>query len=129
MPTIENRLRKLESRLKPSEQPSVRMAVVMHPLPGKRKRNLASGERVVVDWYRDFGGVIEGRERICTDQVDRGRVCKRGGFLIDVIQELHQTCGHRERTGSCRVCHGTPIADTAHQPCQGSDRRTGSEAE
>jgi hypothetical protein len=128
MRDIENRLRKLESKLKPSERPPVRMAAVMHALPGKRKRNLAAGERIVVDWYRDFGGVIEGRERISTDLADRGRVCKRGSYLLDVIRELHQTCAHRERTGCCRVCQGTPMAETAHLPCQGSDGRTGGEA-
>jgi hypothetical protein len=127
MPTIENRLRKLESRLKPSE-PSVRMAVVMHPLPGKRKGNLVAGERVVVDWYRDYGGLIEGRERISTDPTDRGRVCKRGSYLLDVIQELHQTCGHLARTACCSVCQGTPVAETARLPCQESDGRTGGEA-
>jgi len=129
MPNIENRLRKLESKVKPSERPPVRMAVVMHPLPGKRKRNLVAGERVVVDWYRDFGGVIEGRERISTDLADRGRVCKRSSYLLDVIREFHQTCGHRARTGCCRVCQGTPVAETARLPCQGSDGRTGGEAE
>jgi hypothetical protein len=108
---IENRLRKLESKRQAKQQPDVGLAMVMHGLPLKRTQNLADGERVVIDWYRDFGGWVEGRERISSDPADRGHACKNGGYLIDVIQELHQTCSHRERSGSCRTCRGTLVAE------------------
>jgi hypothetical protein len=33
-----------------------------------------------------------------------------------VLQEVHQSCPHRERTGSCKVCMGTPVAEELPSP-------------
>jgi hypothetical protein len=111
MRDIENRLRKLESKRQYNRQTDVGLAMVMHGLPLKRTQNLGEGERVVIDWYRDFGGYVEGRERISNDPADLGRSCRNGSYLLDVIQELHQTCSHREGTGCCSICNGTPVAE------------------
>src|ERR1700680_1511709 len=99
---IENRLRKLESRLAPRQR--WKLTMVVRAPRRQRLQNLAAGDGVVVDWYRDFGGYIQGRKRIPTDEADQGRHCSRGGYLLDVIQEIHQTCYFRERTGSCLNC-------------------------
>jgi hypothetical protein len=116
MRNIEIRLRKLEAKLNPPEKPVViGLAVVANALPRERKKNLAPGERVVIDWYRNVNGVSWGRERISTDPADEGRHCRRGGCLFDVIQELHQACSYRVQAGSCSTCGGTPVAECSPQ--------------
>jgi hypothetical protein len=116
MRSVENRLRKLESNLTQPEQPAIEgLATVAHVLPRERKENLVASERVVIDWYRIVSGVIWGRERLSNDPADRGRCCERNGYLVDVIQELHQACSYRERPGWCATCQGTPIADCQPQ--------------
>jgi hypothetical protein len=83
MRNIEIRLRKLEAKLNPPEKPVViGLAVVANALPRERKKNLAPGARVVIDWYRNVNGVSWGRERISTDPADEGRHCRRGGLPL-----------------------------------------------
>jgi hypothetical protein len=111
MRNIENRLRKMESRLNTEPSVCTGLAMVRHGLPRERTKNLAMGERVVVDWFREIGGTLWGRERISSDPADQGRVCKKGGYLLDVIQEVHGGCRFREHIGACQTCEGTPVAE------------------
>ena len=116
MHNIERRLRKVEAKRHPAEKPAVsELATVARTLPRARKQNLAPGERVVIDWYRHSNGVFWGRERISTDPADQGRHCNRGGYLVEVIQELHQACAGRALDGSCHKCKGTPVAECKPQ--------------
>ena len=116
MKAIERRLRKLEAKRNPPVKRVVSgLASVAHALPWARKQNLAPGERVVVDWYRHSNGVFWGRERISFDPADPGRHCNRGGYLVEVIQELHQTCPDRKLEGSCHKCRGTAVAESEPQ--------------
>jgi hypothetical protein len=109
--SIDRKLRKLEMARASREQGVCRkLAAVWHGAPTERIRALAPGERVVIDWYRD-GSTLWGSHRITTDPADRGRKCVRDGYLLDVLQEIHQSCWHREQTGSCLVCQGTPVAE------------------
>jgi hypothetical protein len=113
MNNIERRLRILEEKRNPPEELVVSgLALATHKVPWKRMQSLAAGERMVVDWYRHSGALSRGRERITTDPADKGRHCKRGGYLVDVIQELHQVCRNRELEGSCFDCRGTPVAES-----------------
>lgn len=112
MRQIEKRLRKLEAKLKLRDQPRCSgLACVWHFIPIERRNNLAPGERIVVDWYRNGNSMTYGRQRITDDPADQGRKCKVGGYLLDVLKEIHQNCSHRERTGSCLVCKDTPLAE------------------
>src|SRR5438045_9205815 len=112
MRSVEKRLWKLESKRSQSERPAIEgLATVAHVLPRERKENLAAGERVVIDWFRIISGVIWGRERLSHDPADRGHCCEPNGYLVDVIQELHQACSYRDQPGSCATCQGTPVAD------------------
>ena len=111
MRRIESRLRKLESALELRDRPQCRgLAVISRFVPFERKNNLGAGERVVVDWFRNSNSMTYGRERIVCDTADKGRKCKPGGYLLDVIEEIHQGCFHREITGSCQICRNTPAA-------------------
>jgi hypothetical protein len=112
MSSLEDRLRKLELKLSQCERPAMEgLATVAHVVPRERQGKMATGERVVIDWYRIVGGVIWGRERLSDDPADRGRCCEPSGYLVEVIRELHQTCSYREQPGSCATCQGTPVAD------------------
>jgi hypothetical protein len=89
----------------------------MRPLPQERIEKLAANERVVDDWYRDVvGGIVWSRERITTDPYDCGRRCEPGGYLIDVLEEIHQDCWHRMQHGVCRACADTPVAENHITP-------------
>jgi hypothetical protein len=77
----------------------------------ERRKSMQPDERIVVDWYRNYIGVTEGRNRITTDPADQGRKCTVGGYLLDVIEEIHQSCSHREQPGYCRICKDTPVAE------------------
>jgi hypothetical protein len=113
MRRIESRIRKIEAELQLGGQPRVTgLACVWHRVPIERKKNLGPGERVVVDWYRNWGTMTHGRERVTKDLEDHGRVCKRGGYLLDVLEELHQSCVSKGR-GSCGDCANTPVAEVA----------------
>jgi hypothetical protein len=72
MPHIENRLRKMESSLNPEPPVCIGVATVRHALPREPTKNLATGERVGVDWFRKIGGILWGRERIFNDPADQG---------------------------------------------------------
>jgi hypothetical protein len=113
MRRIESRIRKLEAQPQLDSQPEVRgLGCLWRRLPWERKQNLAPGERLVVDWYRNWGTMTHGRERVTQDPEDHGRACKRGGYLLDVLEELHQTCSRKATTGSCGQCVDTPVAES-----------------
>jgi hypothetical protein len=125
MRNIENRLRKVEAKLHPPKEVVVEaLAMLAHVLPRDRVQNLAPGEHVVVDWYTHVNNMLWGRQRIATDPADQGRKCKWGGYLLDVIQELHQACPERERTGSCHTCRGTSVAECRPQSDAAHDTST-----
>jgi hypothetical protein len=70
---------------------------------------LACGERIVEDWFRDSGSTVWARERVTTEQADPGRRCPKGGYLLDVLKAFHEGCPWRQRTGVCQMCKGTPV--------------------
>jgi hypothetical protein len=105
------RLEYLEALLAPPA-PAMALIFIANPLPPGAGENLAPGERVVLDYYRHEGLLIEARERITADETDGGRRCEPESHLEDVIRELHSDCYYRSRGGSCRTCHGTAVADT-----------------
>jgi hypothetical protein len=109
------RLARLE-RWTPPEGPRwPTMVWMMNPMDEGARAALAPGERIVDDWYRDLYGVVWARERITTDPSDPGRRCERGGHLLDVIRELHETCELRE-SGGCGTCSGLNLdAEASNQ--------------
>jgi hypothetical protein len=98
------RLKRLESRF---EEVNCREVLVWitHRVEDARREALADNERIVCDLYREVGQWGSARERIATDPADEGRECPPGGYLEDVIRELHENCEYRDR-GSCRDCRG-----------------------
>src|SRR3954466_4660644 len=78
---------------------------------GHDETELAPGERIVQDWFRDSGSTVWACERVTTDRSDEGRRCPRGGYLLDVLEAFHEGCPWRERSGVCQMCQGTPIGD------------------
>ncbi len=121
---LEARMRKLESSLKSRGHPPCSgIGCVMHGASMERQKNLAPGERVVTDWFRDSIGFVHGQYRITSNPNDQGRRCKAGGYLLDVLEEIHQNCSEREKSGSCQVCHGTPVAEEEpdHPPASQED--------
>ena len=104
-----SRIELLESRMTP-EQPHP-WVFITHPLPDERLVDLKPGERLVLDYFRQDGLLIDAAERITTDAKDHGRRCEPGGYLEDVIRELHEDCYFRGRDGSCNSCHNTPVAN------------------
>jgi len=95
----------------------------MHGPSLERRKNLAPGERVVKDWFRDSGGYVSGQYRITSDPADQGRRCKAGGYLLDVLEKVHKICSHRESMGSCLLCKDTPVAE--ERPTQPSSSDEG----
>jgi hypothetical protein len=86
----------------------VRSPLVM--LVGREQEGaLAPGERVVEDWFRDCGSIVWARERVMTDAEDVGRRCPPGGYLLDVLEDFHDHCPWRTRTGACQMCERTPV--------------------
>jgi hypothetical protein len=86
----------------------VRSPLVM--LVGREQEGaLAPGERVVEDWFRDCGSIVRARERVMTDAEDVGRRCPPGGYLLDVLEDFHDHCPWRTRTGACQMCERTPV--------------------
>jgi hypothetical protein len=61
--------------------------------------------------------MTHGRERVTQDPEDHGRACKLGGYLLDVIEELHQNCSRKHETGSCGDCEDTPVAEQLISNC------------
>jgi hypothetical protein len=112
MHRLESRLRKLEEQIESREEPECTgLASVWHRISIERRKNLAPGERIVVDWYRDRNSLTIGRERITDEPEDLGRRCKAGGYLLDVLEQIHQSCAQRGPFGSCAVCRNTPVAE------------------
>jgi hypothetical protein len=105
-----SRIELLEARLIPKQvDPWV---FISHPITEERRRNLEPGERVVLDYFRQNGFLIDAAERITTDPKDQGRRCEPGGYLESVIRELHEDCDYRGRDGGCHTCADTPVANT-----------------
>src|SRR5437867_4025131 len=110
---MKRRLHRLERLKGQLIRPSARWPLMlwsMRPLPKERTANLPANERVVHDWYRDVRGIVWTRERITTDPDDHGRKCEPGGYLADVLQQIHRDCEYRSE-GSCRACAGTPLSE------------------
>jgi hypothetical protein len=86
--------------------------IVTMEIPENKLDSLPDGDRIVLDCYRQDGHLVEARQRITSDPKDQGRRCDPGGYLLDVIEELHSSCHFRENPGHCGVCIGTPVART-----------------
>ena len=98
------RLSKLESQLGTRRRWG--SVVRSHWIDLERRENLAEGERIVVDCYRCLmpsTGFFWGRERITRDPDDRGRICRAGQCLKDVLEEIGEVC-ERQPDGRCRAC-------------------------
>ena len=80
-------------------------------IASEHEAELAPGERMVQDWFRDCGSIVWARERVTTDRADEGRHCPARGYLLDVLEDFHHGCPWRERTGVCQMCQGTPVGD------------------
>jgi hypothetical protein len=105
-----SRLELLEARMIPKQvHPWV---FISCPLPDERLAEIAPDERLVLDYFRHDGLLISAAERITSDPKDQGRRCQPGGYLEDVIRELHEDCWYRDRDGGCNTCKNTPIANT-----------------
>jgi len=105
---FERRVRRLESHavLRASHDAFLIVAQSVSP------DSVSSGQRIVVDRVRDSGNIVWARERLTSDLGDMGRSCPKGGYCEDGLLELHQTCHWRSSGGACRMCQGTPVADT-----------------
>ena len=113
MDRTEHRLQKLELKQNPPPRVvATGLCTVAHSLPAERKRNLEADERVVIDWYLHSNGVVWGRERITQDPADKGRCCKKDGYLLDVLVALHEACPHCEQVGSCCTCTRATVAES-----------------
>jgi L-ascorbate metabolism protein UlaG (beta-lactamase superfamily) len=102
------RLAQLEVKLAPQICPNY--IYIAEELPDERVYNLAPGERIVFDGYRHRGLLIDARNRITTDPKDLGRRCEPGGYLLDIVEEIHSGCCYRDQPGYCNTCIGTPVA-------------------
>ena len=100
------RIGKLEALYATSKR--VRSPLVML-VERNQEGELAPGERVVQDWFRDCGSIVWARERATTETEDVGRRCPPGGYLLDVLEHFHEHCPWRQRTGVCQMCLGTPV--------------------
>jgi hypothetical protein len=99
----QNLIRRLE-KLEGQRQPCEIGARWVSRDPDDRT-GLAENERIVYDVYRQEGLWCSTRERITTDPNDEGRRCPPGGYLEDVIRELHEECEWRDK-GCCEICSG-----------------------
>jgi hypothetical protein len=119
------RLKRLESRL---EEVNCRVVLVWitHRVENARREALADNERIVRDLYREVRQCGSARERITTDPTDEGRECAPGGYLEDVIRELHENCEYRDR-GGCQDCHRLEhlFAPTGSEKLPQSEQLTG----
>jgi len=102
--TLEERVARLEAQ----RAKKTRWPILLWGTPTEATQTSEPEQRVVEDWYRDFGGLVYTRKRIATDPNDEGRRCDIGGCLIDVVRELHEKCPWRE-IGSCNVCAGLDL--------------------
>jgi hypothetical protein len=102
------RLIQLESRMVEKTCPSY--FVVTEQIPENNLEQLPDGQRIVLDCYRNDRFFVQARQRVTHDPNDDGRQCEPGGYLLDVIREVHAGCIHRESVGHCSSCIGTPVA-------------------
>jgi hypothetical protein len=112
-----HRLEKLERRFQPAGG-VVHYWVSRDP---EDRTGLAENERIVHDLYRQEAGMWAlARERITTDPTDQGRRCPPGGYLEDVLREVHQECEWRG-TGLCGNCHGLEHLFSSEGPAGDGD--------
>jgi len=117
--SLERRIRRLELV---STARSINEAVII--LVVAPDRDPEQGERVVVDGFRDVGNIVWGRERITAEPNDNGHRCERHGYLADVLAQIHEQCPWRETGGVCRMCHGTPIAESPSETQESDNDQT-----
>jgi hypothetical protein len=86
--------------------------IVAEQIPENALDRLPDGQRIVLDCYRSDRNFVEARQRITQDPNDDGRQCEPGGYLLDVIREIHAGCIHRESAGHCNSCVGSSVAGT-----------------
>ena len=104
------RLIQLEYRM--VERACPKYFIITEQIPENALDQLPDGQRIVLDCYRNDRNFVEARQRITQDPNDDGHQCGPGGYLIDVIGEVHAGCIHRESAGHCRSYAGTPVAGT-----------------
>jgi hypothetical protein len=105
-----SRLTYLECRL--AEEICTGSFIVTVQIPENDLESLPDGQRIVLDCYRNQEFFIEARQRVTRDPKDDGRHREPGGYLLDVLQEVHAACTHRAKPGVCSSCRGTPVAGT-----------------
>jgi hypothetical protein len=108
--SLHTRIDRLEARYSASKL--LRSPLVML-VEREQEGELAPGERVVEDWFRDCGPIVWARQRVSTETEDGGRRCMPGGYLLDVLEKIHEHCPWRIRTGVCQMCQGTPVGEEA----------------
>ena len=69
------RLAKLEER-RPNPLPLLRTVCITDFIEEPRRKTLAPGERIVLDWYSDVNFEVLARERITSDPCDQGHRCE-----------------------------------------------------
>lgn len=117
--SLERRIRRLELV---STVRSINEAVII--LVDAPDRDPELGERIVVDRFRDVGNITWSRERITAEPNDNGHRCERHGYLADVLAQIHEQCPWRETGGVCRMCHGTPIAESPSETQESDNDQT-----
>jgi hypothetical protein len=105
-----NRLIQLECRVVEHTLP--RYFIVTEQIPENNLGRLPDGQRIVLDCYRNRDNFVEARQRVTQDPNDDVRPRASGGYLLDVIREVHAGCIHRESAGHRSSCRGTPVAGT-----------------
>jgi hypothetical protein len=95
-----------------AEQTCPSYFVVTVQIPENKLDRLPDAERIVLDCYRNDRFFVEARQRVTRDPNDQGRQCEPGGYLLDVLREVHAGCSHRAIPGYCSSCFGTPVAGT-----------------
>ena len=110
--SFKRRIGRLEAFVRPPKPPRSPLVMLVEPEPEPEpERELAPGERVIEDWFRESGPLIWARERVTTSAEEGGRRCPPGGYLPDVLESFHKRCPYRQTIGACRMCQGTPIAE------------------
>ena len=120
---LEERVARLEGQLESKS----RWPILLWGTPTEARQATEPEERIVEDWYRDFGGLVYARKRITTDPNDQGQHCERGGCLMDVVRELHEKCPWRD-TGSCNICASLDLQTETVEMGDAFPRATGSAA-
>jgi hypothetical protein len=84
--SLQTRIDRLEARCAASKLPRSPLVMLVER---EQEGELAPGERVVEDWFRDCGPIVWARERVTTETEDQGRRCTAGGYLLDVLENSH----------------------------------------